>query len=271
MILNKYRFIEKISQGKFGEVFRGEHIRTSEQVAIKVEQLTNGVEIKTLKNEAKIYHYLSKMDGFPSLKWYGSYEHFNYLVIDLLGESLTNVIKYYKVLSLNTSLKLGIQIIERIQTLHNKHLLHRDIKTDNLLFGIKENTNKLFLIDFGFCKRYNYNGKHIEEKSIHSLVGSPNFVSLNVHKGIEPSRRDDLESCIYIILNMLLGRLEWFDETDLNKIMEMKMRLINQDDVPSFIKIMLHYNRSMEFDETPDYQYCIDLMEKVLMKEKYSL
>lgn len=266
MILNKYKVLTKISKGQFGQVFRGEHIRTSEPVAIKVE-LTNHFEIKTLKNEARIYHYLSNLDGFPKLKWYGSHNNLNYLVIDLLGNSLTNVIKHYKVLSLSTTIKLGIQIIQRIQLLHDKHLLHRDIKTDNFLFGLGINTNKLFLIDFGFCKRYNYNGKHIEDAGAHSMVGSVNFISLNIHKGIEPSRRDDLESCVYIILNMLVGRLEWFDETDLNRIMELKQDLINQEDIPSFIKIMLHYTRNMHFDETPDYQYCINLMSNLLVKE----
>jgi serine/threonine protein kinase len=257
----KYKLIEKISEGMFGQVFKGENIRTHDKVAIKVEFITG--EIKTLKNEAKIYHYLSSLDGFPRLKWYGKINDLNYLVIDLLGTNLTNIILHYKVLSLRTTLILGIQIIQRIQSLHNHFLLHRDIKTDNFLFGIRENTNKVFLIDFGFAKRYQYNGVHIDPKSINSVIGSVNFVSLNVHGGIEPTRRDDLESCIYIILNMLVGKLEWFEQSDINTIIKMKKELLNQEDVPPFIKIMLHYIRDMNYDDSPDYQYLINLMNKV--------
>ena len=86
------------------------------------------------------------------------------------------------------------------------------------------------------------------------------FVSINVHNYIEPSRRDDIESCIYVILTMLFGYLEWFEETDINKMALLKRNIINDDKIPIFIKTMLTYIRSIEFDETPDYDYIISLM-----------
>lgn len=258
MFANKYNLIEKISNGSFGTVFKAENIRTKEMVAIKIENKSETV--KTLKNEAKIYQYLGKLDGFPQLKMFGTNNNINYLVLNLLGNSLNHTINYYKALSLNLSLQLGTQIIKIIQTLHLKCLLHRDIKPSNFLFGIGTNTNKLFLVDFGFSKRFDYNGKHIDEKKINNIIGSPNFVSLNIHQGIEPSRRDDLESCVYIILTMLFGKLEWFDKTNLDDIALLKEQIINVEEVPTFIKIMLHYVRNMRFDETPDYDYLIELI-----------
>jgi len=260
MIANKYNLIEKINEGSFGTVFKAENIRTKDTVAIKFENKSD--QIKSLKNEAKIYQYLGKIDGFPQIKIFGTTDKVNYLVMDLLGNSLVNVITHYKALSLKTVLVLGIQIIKRIQTLHDKFLLHRDIKPSNFIFGIDNDTNKLYLVDFGFAKRYDYNGKHIEEKNIKNVIGSPNFVSLNIHYNIEPSRRDDIESCIYVILTMLFGRLEWFNKTNLNEIAQLKKQIISIDDVPSFIKIMLYYVRSMKFDEKPDYDYLINLMVK---------
>jgi serine/threonine protein kinase len=260
MIANKYNLIEKISEGSFGTVFTAENIRTKDIVAIKFENKSE--QIKSLKNEAKIYQYLGKLDGFPQLKTFGTTDKINYLVIDLLGNSLANIITYYKTLSLKTVLVLGIQIIKRIKTLHEKCLLHRDIKPTNFVFGLNNNTNKLYLVDFGFAKRYNYNGKHIEEKNINNIIGSANFVSLNIHNNIEPSRRDDVESCIYVILTMLFGKLEWFTKTNLNEIAQFKKQIISIDEVPSFIKIMLHYIRSINFDEKPDYDYLINLMVK---------
>ena len=256
MIAHKYNLIEKINEGSFGTIFKAENIRTKEMVAIKFENKSE--QMKSLKNEARIYQYLGKLNGFPQLKTFGTTGDVNYLVMDLLGFSLVDVIKKGE-LSLDMVLVLGIQIIKRIQSLHNNCLLHRDIKPSNFVFGNEDNTNKLFLIDLGFAKRYDYNGLHIEQKNIKHIVGSLNFVSINVHNYIEPSRRDDIESCIYVILTMLFGDLEWFKETDINKMALLKRNIIN-DDIPIFIKKMLTYIRSIDFDATPDYDYIINLM-----------
>jgi serine/threonine protein kinase len=268
MLSNKYKIIQKISQGSFGTIYKAENIRTSEFVAIKFESKNS--HSKTLKNEAKIYQYLGKQLGFPQLKWFGSEENNTYLVIDLLGVSLSEMIHRYKRFSLKTSLILGIQIITRLKVLHDNYLLHRDIKPDNFLFGLELQTNKLFLVDFGFVKRYNYNGKHIPEKKINSLIGTPNFVSLNVHKGIEPSRRDDIESCIYIIIYMLYGKLEWGDK-DINEIVILKEQLTNNTWFPPFLKNMLLFVRNIKFDETPDYNYLINLLVSTISKNCYEI
>ena len=258
MISNKYNLIEKISEGSFGSVFKAENIRTKENVAIKFEIKIDN--LKSLKNEAKIYQYLGKINGFPQLKMFGTTDKVNYLVIDLLGKSLSNTILYFNKLSLKTTLLIGIQIINRIKVLHENQLLHRDIKPSNFLFGLEKDTTKLYLVDFGFSKRYIYNGNHIQEKKITKILGSPNFVSLNIHNHIEPSRRDDLESCIYIVLTMLLGKLVWFDKSDLNDIYKLKEQIILSEEVPTFIKILLNYVRKMKFVETPDYNYIINII-----------
>jgi serine/threonine protein kinase len=258
MISNKYNLIEKISEGSFGSVFKGENIRTKENVAIKFEIKIDN--LKSLKNEAKIYQYLGKINGFPQLKMFGTTDKVNYLVIDLLGKSLSNTILYFNKLSLKSTLLIGIQIINRIKVLHENQLLHRDIKPSNFLFGLEKDTTKLYLVDFGFSKRYTYNGNHIQEKKITKILGSPNFVSLNIHNHIEPSRRDDLESCIYIMLSMLFGKLVWFDKSDLNDIYKLKEQIILSEEVPTFIKILLNYVRKMKFDETPDYNYIINII-----------
>ena len=258
MISNKYNLIEKISEGSFGSVFKAENIRTKENVAIKFEIKIDS--IKSLKNEAKIYQYLGKINGFPQLKMFGTTDKLNYLVIDLLGNSLSNTILDLKKLCLKTTLLIGIQMINRIKVLHENQLLHRDIKPSNFLFGLEKDSNKLYLVDFGFSKRYIYNGTHIQEKKLTKIVGSLNFVSLNIHNYIEPSRRDDLESCIYIMLTMLLGKLVWFDKSNLNDIYKLKEQIILIEEVPSFIKILLNYVRKMKFDETPDYNYIINII-----------
>lgn len=262
MIANKYILLEKLNHGCFGSVYKAENNRTKELVAIKFENKNN--INKSLKNEAKIYQYLGKADGFPQLKLYGTNFSYNYLVINLLGESLSQKINYYKAFRLKTVLLLGIQIFKRIQILHENFLLHRDIKTSNFVFDINPDKNKLYLIDFGFSKRYDYDGKHIKEKNIKGIIGSINFCSINIHNNIEPSRRDDIESCVYILLNMLFGDLEWFDNKNINEVKKLKIKLLDLDEVPQFIKIMLYYCRSMKFEEKPDYIYLINLLIREL-------
>jgi serine/threonine protein kinase len=263
IIDKKYELLEKLSEGSFGQVYKGKHVRTGELVAIKMER-KNGSTSSSLKNEAKIYQYLAKEPGFINLKWYNSNENFTYLVTDLLVCSLTTLVKLKGPLDLKVVLQIGIQVIKRIQTLHGKYLLHRDVKPDNYML---DSNKQLFLIDFGLCKRYDHNGVHIEEKQITSMVGSINFVSLNVHKDIEPSRRDDVESCIYIIIYLLLnGNLPWLLEKDIKKIACIKEQLTNNELVPIFIKNMLENIRELAFNSEPDYGELISILESELLK-----
>ena len=261
MLGNKYRLLAKLSQGSFGQVYKGENMRSGDLVAIKVEPKSD--DHKSLKSEAKIYQYLAKLDGFPQLKWYGSTEKVSYLVTDLLDYSISDLVKKQCRLEMEIVLLLGKQMIQRLYILHNYFLLHRDIKPQN--FMLHKQTNKLFLIDFGFCKRYNYDGVHIEEGKITKMIGTPNFVSINVHKGIEPSRRDDIESCIYIMIYMLFGKLFWDKEIDLKNMCFKKEQLTNSEKplIPDFLKQLLIYVRALDFDECPDYNEIIKVFDTV--------
>lgn len=261
MIANKYKLLNKLSQGSFGTVYKAENIRTGDLVAIKIEPKSG--DNKSLKSEAKIYQYLAKLDGFPQLKWYGSTDKVTYLVTDLLDHSIYDLVKIQGRLEMEIVLLLGKQMIQRLQVLHNYFLLHRDIKPQNFMLNIT--TNKLYLIDFGFSKRYNYDGNHIKQSKISKIIGTPNFVSINVHKGIEPSRRDDVESCIYIMIYMLFGKLSWSKETDLKNMCLKKEQLTNLEKplIPEFLKQLLIYVRTLAFDECPDYDEIIKVFDTV--------
>jgi len=266
MLANKYKLLEKLSQGSFGKVFKAENIRTGEIVAIKTE--VKSKEQKSLKMEAKIYQYLANTDGIPQLKWFGATNNVNYLVTNLLEHSVTSLVKKYGRLSIKTVLLLGIQMIERLEILHGHYLIHRDIKPDNFMINISDKTNKVFLIDFGFCKRYNYEGNHIEFKMNKTLIGTPNYVSLNVHKGCEPSRRDDLESCFYVMIYMLFGKFFSVngEEQDPLKILVLKKEQLTN--IPRFLTIVINYVRTLRFEEEPDYKYIIRIFSELLEEQR---
>ena len=263
MLANKYKLLEKLSQGSFGKVFKAENIRTGEIVAIKTE--IKSKEQKSLKMEAKIYQYLANTDGIPQLKWFGATDNVNYLVTNLLEHSITALVKKYGRLSIKTVLLLGIQMIERLETLHNHYLIHRDIKPDNFMINISDKTNKIYLIDFGFCKRYNHDGNHIEFKMNKTLIGTPNYVSLNVHKGCEPSRRDDLESCLYVMIYMLFGKF-FSTDTNIFKILVLKKEQLTN--IPHFLTVSINYVRTLKFEEEPDYKYIIKIFTDLLLEQR---
>ena len=264
MLANKYKLLEKLSQGSFGKVFKAENIRTGEIVAIKTE--VKSKEQKSLKMEAKIYQYLANTEGIPQLKWFGATNNVNYLVTNLLEHSITSLVKEYGRLSVKTVLLLGTQMIERLEILHGHYLIHRDIKPDNFMINISDRTNKIFLIDFGFCKRYNYEGNHIEFKMNKTLIGTPNYVSLNVHKGCEPSRRDDLESCLYVMIYMLFGKFFSVNGEEPLKILVLKKEQLTN--IPRFLTVAINYVRTLRFEEEPDYKYIIRVFSEVLEEQR---
>jgi casein kinase 1 len=264
LIGNKYKLIDRIGKGNFGSIYKAQNVRTNELVAIKVESIAR--ETKLLKRESQILQYLAGNDGFPDLKWFGLDERNYYMVMNLLGESLAAVKEHFNTLGIKETLLIGIQMIERIKILHEKLLVHRDIKPDNFIFGINNNKTKLFLIDFGFARRYtNDNGIHIPLRENCSLLGTPNFVSLNVHKGFEASRRDDLESAILIMIQLYMGDLPWEnndnnDNNDNNNIIKAKEEIIYDRDIPEILIDLLVHVRRLTFEEEPDYDFILESM-----------
>ena len=260
IIANKYKIIDRLGSGSFSQLYKGENIRTKELVAIKVEPLKN--ETKMLKHESKIYQYLGNTIHIPQLKWFGTDDTNYYMVLSLLGNSLA----YIKpnTLSLMTTLSIAINMIKILKGLHEQGLIHRDIKPDNFLFGLEDKCSQLYLIDFGFSKKYMKSDgiTHIDVTTNKTLIGTPNFVSINMHKGIEPSRRDDLESVGYVMIYLFCGNIDniWNNTYDIKSYKESIER---NDRIPNVIKQYLSYCRNVGFEQTPDYEYLIGLLKDI--------
>jgi serine/threonine protein kinase len=257
IINKKYKILTILGSGSFGSIYKGQNIRTNEYVAVKVEPINSN--FKLLKNETIIYHYLNSCDGIPNIKWFGKDDKNYYMVIDLLGESLQDMKNKLDKFSLILVLKIGIKIISLLKTIHDKGLVHRDIKPDNFLFGLNTFTN-LYLIDFGFCKSYLDNDKHVALKTTHDIIGSLNYASIMSHKRFELSRRDDLESVGYMLLYFYMGSLPWNNETHENEIIRKKIEFLDSDiySCPTIILDYFKYVRLIEYTETPNYYLIID-------------
>lgn len=256
MINNKYTLIHKIGEGTFGAIYKAQNYRTREEVAIKIEPIQH--ETNLLKNESLIYQYLLGTPGIPQVKWYGKDINNYYMVIPLLGKSLDQLLYEKHLFSLKLVYQIGIQLLQLLKSIHDKGLVHRDIKPDNFLLGAT-NSKHLYLIDFGLCKSYKKNDIHIEIKQTNGLIGSLTYCSINAHSHCELSRRDDLESLGYMLIYFSLGGLPWRETKEKNEILKQKMEIIFQPNVPSILKEFIQYTRAMEFKETPFYEKYINI------------
>jgi serine/threonine protein kinase len=262
LIGKKYVLLDLIGSGSFGSIYQGENVRTQEKVAIKVEPIKNGT--KLLKNEATIYQYLSNKQGIPQVKWYGKDNRNYYMVLNLLGDSLEVIKEQKGTFSLKTILQIGINVLDLLLTIHNAGLIHRDIKPDNFLLSLSDANKKINIIDFGLCKSYLINEKHIEMKQTSSLIGTPTYASINAHNFMELSRRDDLESLGYMLIYFYLGELEWQKTDSINHdlIKEMKTNIIYNTKIPPILIEYIKFVRTIEFEETPFYNILFEMLKR---------
>ena len=275
-----------IGSGSFGQVLYGKHKITSLEVAVKV--ISSDSSQDNIKKEISYTRQLQNKQGFPTIYYTCVYDKKNIIVESLLGPSLDKLFKYCgRKFPLKTVCIIGKEMVKRLETMHEKGILHRDLKPNNLTWGnfnssyndltninstnsINNIYNKLdidtiFLIDFGLSCSFLEGGntsKHYKIKNNLSFIGTLRYASLNSHKGIRQSRRDDLESMIYILIYFLKGKLPWQDikakqkEERHKMISEIKSKVTIEslcENLPSEFAELLTYVKKLEFEEKPIY------------------
>ena len=258
IIVNK-----QLGKGGFGQIYLGRNIKENTPIAIKVEDSSNRSHLHA---EFEILKEIQGGIGIPRIFKYRQGQKHNYLIMELLGKSIEKLFSENdKCFTYKTIFQIGYQMIERIQYVHYKGYIHRDIKPGNFVIGRGEKNKIIYIIDFGLSKKYIdlETNKHIPYKEGKGLTGTARYVSLFTHYGIEQARRDDIESIAYNLIYFAKGKLPWQGVKTKNKkekhkkIMESK--LANTPGIlcmglPDELEKLLNYSRKLEFEEEPDYK-----------------
>ncbi|KAJ5670304.1 Casein kinase I [Penicillium maclennaniae] len=262
-----YRVGKKIGEGSFGVIFEGTNLLNNQQVAIKFEPRKS--DAPQLRDEYRTYKILVGCPGIPNVYYFGQEGLHNILVIDLLGPSLEDLFDHCnRRFSTKTVVMVAKQMLSRVQTIHEKNLIYRDIKPDNFLIGRPSTkaANVIHVVDFGMAKQYRdpKTKQHIPYRERKSLSGTARYMSINTHLGREQSRRDDLEA---------LGGLPWqglkaaTNKQKYEKIGEKKQTTAIKDlcdGYPEEFNKYLSYVRNLGFEDTPDYDYLRDILTQAL-------
>ena len=268
---------KRLGGGSFGHVYKCLDVKTHKEYSIKVE--SNDTTNPQLLHEYKILKSLEGNEGIPTTYLFKNIGGESILIMDLLGPNLEDILQdtKTKTFTLKTCLMALKQIIERLKLIHKEGIIHRDLKPENLLVTKNIRNCLIYLIDYGLSKKYKdtKNDTHIPFKNDRPITGTIRYVSINTHKGIEQSRRDDIESACYIIIYFLNGKLNWdgikckTKEEKIQKIMEKKEEFKNNKEykkLPQTFSQIFQYVYHLGFEEKPNYEYIFGIISKGLEK-----
>ncbi len=296
-----YILIKIDNELNFFRSFSGKRA-SPENFVVKVEPHTNGplfVELhfycRATKlsdiNEYKASKNLTHL-GIPDLKGHGSFD-FNrkklrFIVLPRYGTDLQTMLDQSKChLSIESACSIATQIIDCYEYLHSKGYVHKDLKGSNLIFSRAKKSleQKIFLVDYGLTSRLHHLGLHKpfepDQRSAHE--GTLEYTSRDSHLGCV-SRRSDIEVLLYVLIDLMGGKLPWDQEPGLKPglIQNMKIEAFHdiggflqkafhggKDKIPPFLTDLMTSVKKMKFEEVPDYNFLKSLFKPFLLMNNH--
>ncbi|KAG4096868.1 binary complex of casein kinase-1 with Cki7 [Neocallimastix lanati (nom. inval.)] len=288
ILAGQWEVIEKLSEGTFGQVFSALNIRTNSRVAVKREPVS--IDYPQLEHERDMYsclfqpiknQNLDRPIGIPKVFHMGVEGNWNILVMEQLGPSLREIQNSSPTgkLSLRAVAYCGMELINRFQFIHSKGIVFRDVKPDQFCVGNVNNPKDqtIYVVDFGLSSFYRdpVTKRHIPFRKPmkgRSRVGTARYASVNVHEGYDHTRRDDLESLAYVLIDLAKASLPWMGiKASSSREGWAKIRIRKREatlyeicgNLPNEFAKYLDYTRNLGFMEEPDYLYCYKLFEQL--------
>ena len=278
-------FNKKIGGGAFGKIYSCINNKTKEICACKVEK--PDIENPQLNNEYRILTLLKNYDYFPKCYKYCNSPYGYLLILEKLGLNLGVIMSKLpnKKYSMKSALMIINQSLERLKLIHERGIIHRDMKPENLCIGYKGKEKNIYLIDFGLSKiiinndnKKNQNfSLNIKKEKI--VIGTVRYISMNAHLGNEQYKKDDLESLAYMMIYFIKGELPWQNikaksrREKYTKIYHKKKNTVNSelcDFLPDEIKTFLKYILNLNQKQNPDYVKLTNLINNLMKKYGYT-
>ncbi|XP_059482107.1 uncharacterized protein LOC132200567 isoform X2 [Neocloeon triangulifer] len=271
VVKERWKVSRKIGGGGFGEIYEGLDLVTKEQVALKVESARQPKQV--LKMEVAVLKKLQGKEHVCRFIGCGRNDRFNYVVMQLQGKNLAELRRAQPrgAFSLATTLRLGLQILRAIESIHSVGFLHRDIKPSNFSMGrLPHNCRRVYMLDFGLARQYTTaTGEVRAPRAAAGFRGTVRYASINAHKNKEMGRHDDLWSLFYMLVEFVNGQLPWRKIKDKEQVGLMKEKYDHRlllKHLPSDLRQFLEHIQLLEYAERPDYAMLIGLFERCMKR-----
>lgn len=313
-VVDKYQLQRRIDEKDFNDVYIDSshskwlkqvyktyrasetNLDTDEEIVIKLERVCENSFL--LEFEVDVYQSLADDVDISFVHEYLFECEYNVMMFDLLRSSLKNLFNFCdRRFSLKTMLMLIDQLLHRLEYIHFKNVIHRNIKSENFLMNIERRDNQMYVTDLSLVtKRRNVQIKtHSADVAKRHLIDTTRFFSINDHLDIHrcsfsvlsthtlntvlvQDRRDDLKSFEYMFLYLLRDFLSWQeltteDQTQKNELILIKKRTISTEnlcrDFSEKFRAYFDQIRSLDFDETSTYVYLRKIFRNLFVQDDF--
>ncbi|XP_064002618.1 tau-tubulin kinase 2 isoform X1 [Pogoniulus pusillus] len=266
LVKERWKVLRKIGGGGFGEIYDALDLLTRENVALKVESAQQPKQV--LKMEVAVLKKLQGKDHICRFIGCGRNDRFNYVVMQLQGRNLADLRRSQSrgTFTISTTLRLGKQILESIESIHSVGFLHRDIKPSNFAMGRFPSTcRKCYMLDFGLARQFtNSCGDVRPPRAVAGFRGTVRYASINAHRNREMGRHDDLWSLFYMLVEFVVGQLPWRKIKDKEQVGSIKERYEHRlmlKHLPQEFNVFLEHISNLDYFTKPDYQLLMSVFD----------